>query len=922
MPAAVGSLALHLDGDTEAPSSKVRVAAVFAAAIFLLSMSAQAQDPPTRAAAPSPSYGDCAKLQVPRSWAAQESWVWSKICAGDLADLQDFAGGSANAADWESWPPKRELSFDFLRTILLVEPYRSAVPPAGVRISGARFRDPVDLSHAFVARDLWLDKSRFDKDVVLEGSHVPGMLSFDASQFASGLDLYELSVDGDLYVKAAIVSQTLDLTAARVRGNAELSDVKVTKTLKMYQFRGERDLTMDGLEALKDIDLSAASTGGYLSMRGMTVSGNLTMEAVQVDGSVFAKGLRAGSWNSAGTASGGNIDFHAAQVKGNVEFTGAHVEGQLDMSVSILGRDLWLDGGQFAEIDLEGASIAGDAKSDEGRNYEKAGHVSAACRARSDDGRAGRARRCVRPVGDDGRLCFDDRSQHIGRAGPRNHDGQRQPLRTEAACDGKERHRQAFGGDINLYAAQIKGNVEFTDAQVEESLAMTNVVIGRDLWLDGDGRFADIDLTGARVGSSIIFEQSEFRGLVDCTDATIGRDVLVQGSPRFLGPLELSGVHVGGSISLKSGVFDGKVIINDAVMGQELQIGQDPSEAGEAAPRIEFHDSLKLRRARVVGNAQIVGTVFKFVGNKIADAMSKELKEHAPTGRAMPTIIDMQALKVGGELRLSQRTSFDGRVNLTFAHIAGNLDLTEGSFRGIDLTGATIDSEIRLGSPQHPAPNWAPPEMLILRNVSAGALQDLPGAKAWPKILDLEGFTYGRLGGSQTASGELSDRPVEDFTSWLEKQGKPSPQSYIQLAQVLRAAGFPDKADEIFYAGRMQEMRQATGAQKFLLGLEYLATGFGIYPLRALYSIGILVFIGTVAFRLDACPHLRKFDWVDLVIYSLDMLLPVVHLRHSNYEFEPCSWPRYYLYFHRLAGFVLASVIIASLTHGSIELHG
>ncbi len=62
---------------------------------------------------------------------------------------------------------------------------------------------------------------------------------------------------------------------------------------------------------------------------------------------------------------------------------------------------------------------------------------------------------------------------------------------------------------------------------------MTNVVIGRDLLLDGDGKFADIDLMGARVGSSIIFEQSEFRGLVDCTDATIpGRDVLVQEARR------------------------------------------------------------------------------------------------------------------------------------------------------------------------------------------------------------------------------------------------------------------------------------------------------------------------------------------------------------------------------------------------------
>ena len=63
-------------------------------------------------------------------------------------------------------------------------------------------------------------------------------------------------------------------------------------------------------------------------------------------------------------------------------------------------------------------------------------------------------------------------------------------------------------------------------------------------------------------------------------------------------------------------------------------------------------------------------------------------------------------------------------------------------------------------------------------------------------------------------------------------------------------------------------------------------------------------------------------NWVDRAIYSLDMLTPVVHLRGKNCIFEPQSnHVRYCLYVHWFIGFLLATVLIASLSHGTVEFH-
>ena len=116
----------------------------------------------------------------------------------------------------------------------------------------------------------------------------------------------------------------------------------------------------------------------------------------------------------------------------------------------------------------------------------------------------------------------------------------------------------------------------------------------------------------------------------------------------------------------------------------------------------------------------------------------------------------------------------------------------------------TFHGELRLGSDKHPATQWQKGAKLILRNAQVGALQDLP--EAWPDHLELDGFTYQRLGGfAATGENDRATRPVSWLKKWLQKQESYSPQPYEQLASVLRKAGYMSMARDILYLARERE---------------------------------------------------------------------------------------------------------------------
>ena len=97
-------------------------------------------------------------LPAYRDWTPQEDWAWSsRICLGKRADMSMFGGGdgqSCEAAKAGDWPGTRNLSADFLDTILNKEPYRGTLHRSGVHIHCALFSVPVDLSNMVTEMDM------------------------------------------------------------------------------------------------------------------------------------------------------------------------------------------------------------------------------------------------------------------------------------------------------------------------------------------------------------------------------------------------------------------------------------------------------------------------------------------------------------------------------------------------------------------------------------------------------------------------------------------------------------------------------------------------------------------------------------------------------------------------------------------------
>jgi hypothetical protein len=152
----------------------------------------------------------------------------------------------------------------------------------------------------------------------------------------------------------------------------------------------------------------------------------------------------------------------------------------------------------------------------------------------------------------------------------------------------------------------------------------------------------------------------------------------------------------------------------------------------------------------------------------------------------------------------------------------------------------------------------------VLRNAHVSALQDRwrdSSNNSWPKELELEGFTFDRLGGlfGTGKEADMMARPSRCYVEWLGKDAGSSPQPYEHLAGLFRRAGEPGKANDLLYAAREQRRRLALskvdsrGHRKDRevfegVGLELLRLtigyGLGNRYFRVLWWVGGLTFLG------------------------------------------------------------------------------
>jgi hypothetical protein len=163
----------------------------------------------------------------------------------------------------------------------------------------------------------------------------------------------------------------------------------------------------------------------------------------------------------------------------------------------------------------------------------------------------------------------------------------------------------------------------------------------------------------------------------------------------------------------------------------------------------------------------------------------------------------------------------------------------------------------------------------------------------------------------------MMDRQATWFIGWLAVDRPYTPQPYHQLANVMRAAGYPEKANTILYAGKQRELQEAWKKGNFwrAFGLQWLkwtiGFGLGYRFFRAVYWVLLLTLIGVLA--LQYSPTNLGLTFPAQFAFSLDQLLPIIKLDESHADISLSGWPCYYFYVHKIMGYILASFVVAGL---------
>jgi hypothetical protein len=275
---------------------------------------------------------------------------------------------------------------------------------------------------------------------------------------------------------------------------------------------------------------------------------------------------------------------------------------------------------------------------------------------------------------------------------------------------------------------------------------------------------------------------------------------------------------------------------------------------------------------------------------------------------------------------------FAGQVAMVFAHVGGNLDLRGATLPELDLSGASITGDLRLGGP-YESPPWkgedGEPGALTLRNTHIGNLMD--AKDAWPAKghLHLDGFTFNHLGGFEGETGtEMRARGMDWWDNWARRDTKYSPAPYAQLAAALTSLGDRDAANEIRYLGRLRECETEKGSAGVLCGaLQYVA-GFGIgtYTFRVLYWVVGISFLGAALLWMTV-PAATQHGPIWCFGASLSRLLLVIEINKEFSAFfdDPkrerlTGWQSFIFSVIGMVGFVLGAILLAAvsgLTQGS-----
>lgn len=430
----------------------------------------------------------------------------------------------------------------------------------------------------------------------------------------------------------------------------------------------------------------------------------------------------------------------------------------------------------------------------------------------------------------------------------------------------------AILGDADFSFATFRSSLLLSGSAVAGVLDLFSAELGGDLLILDGSKIAALAAESVAVQRSVELGGSEIWDYADLWGASIGRDLVLTGSWAD-GALE-SWTVIG------AGATKAELMAVDATSPAVLSLG-----------------SAKIDRRIDISNAQIRGR------------------------------LDMDAVRIAEDLWLRGCSVVAGPIKLVFARIGQNVDLSSTILGDVEMTGARVGGELRLGAPDGrlTAPVWAPGARLSLRNVELSSWTDATGnpatrppdcppakgpADPWPRKVDVIGFSYRNVGGYGGGSPVLQ-HDVDWFCNWLERQQPYSFEPYQHAAAYLRGVGLEDAADDVLYCGKVLQIENTPSwTGKFALQVQRAFVGFGYRVERSILWALLFIFIGQQVFSRTKEAKAQNMPYG--LAYSIEMFIPALSLRPLHRSIEIAGWQRYYFYLHKFMGWVLGSFVVAT----------
>ncbi|MDE0332937.1 MAG: hypothetical protein OXL41_13850 [Nitrospinae bacterium] len=488
--------------------------------------------------------------------------------------------------------------------------------------------------------------------------------------------------------------------------------------------------------------------------------------------------------------------------------------------------------------------------------------------------------------------------------------------------------------DVDLSSADIGGQLEMDGSRFKGKLDMDSASVGGNLYMRNNAQFGEVVLRNAEIYGQLEMNSSTFVGMLNMSSTSIRKSLLMRKAE--FGHVFMRGVKVGGQLSMIGSKFKDRLDMSNTSIESSLYMRNDAEFENVNLIGAKIGGQLDMSKSKFKGKLNLSSVS---IGGHLSMRRKAEFGDVLLAAAKIGGHLSMTDSKFKGDLNMSstsirndlfmRKTQIDKPANLIFINVGSNLDLRGAIVRQLYLRGARIERDLWLGLADSNvawkyfkdkdgktiAPKFS------LRNANVGTLQATKDS--WPDYLELEldGFTYNRLGAREGESPY--ERGSGWFIKWLGNDQNYTPQPYRHLASVLRAAGHEDMADHILYESRAREHRESglTQFKWWVLWPLWLVIGYG-YGWRkflALVWIILLVFAGMSVLRIARERDNIVSGYLNSAFYSLDILLPVIRLRERHYkDVDLTTWARYYFYFHQIMGYVLIFFVIAGLS-GLIE---